>query len=174
LFLAQADCPGGSAISLGVMIRTCVYILILFIFCGAAHAAQIDLSESDVMALQKTAEAGDRGAVRQLFGFYPRSDGAVTENIDMILGNVTRHYPRLFLEELKRSNAGHGKCTTVGNTLELTDQIDEQIEELRARRESLLSVDDAPLRKLRDDCVRELDEDIQIFVNAQKQMKDGQ
>lgn len=125
------------------------------------------------MALQKNAEAGDRGAVRKLFGFYPRSDGAVTEDIDMILGNVTRRHPRIFLEELKRSNAGHGKCTTVGSTLELTDHTHAQLAELRARREALLSVTDLPLRNLRDDCIVELDQDIQIFVNAAQSMKDG-
>jgi hypothetical protein len=146
----------------------------MFLLCGATYAAQADLAESDVMALQKRAEAGDRGTVRKLFGFYPRSDGAVTEDIDMILGNVTRHHPRLFLEELKRGNAGHGKCTTVGNTLELTDQTDTQLAELRARREALLSVTDSPLRKLRDDCINELDRDILIFVNAKQSMKGEQ
>lgn len=155
------------------MTRPRSYIL-MFLFCWATCAAQADLAENDVMALQKSAEAGDRGAVRKLFGFYSRSDGAVTEDIDMILGNVARRHPRLFLEELKRSNAGHGKCTTVGNTLELTDQTDAQIAELRARRESLLSVGDESLRKLRDDCTRELDEDIQVFVNEEKRMEGGQ
>jgi hypothetical protein len=149
-------------------------LILVFLFCGVTCAAQVDLAESDVMTLQKSSEVGDRGAVRKLFSFYPRSDGAVTEDIDMILGNVTRHHPRLFLEELKRSDAGHGKCTTVGNTLELTDQTEAQIAELRARRESLLSVGDASLKTLRDDCIRELDEDIQIFVNAEQQMKGRQ
>jgi hypothetical protein len=92
----------------------------------------------------------------------------------MILSNVTRSHPRLFLEELKRSDGGHGKSTTVGNTLELTDQTEAQMAELRARRESLRPVEDASLKTLRDDCIRELDEDIQIFVNAKQQMKDGQ
>jgi hypothetical protein len=155
------------------MIRPYVLILMVF-FCGATCAAQADLAENDVMALQKSAEAGHRGAVRKLFSFYPRSGGAVTEDIDMILGNVARHHPRLFLEELKWSNAGHGKCTTVGNTLELTDQTEAQIAELRARRESLLSVGDTSPKTLRDDCIRELDEDIQIFVDAEHQMKGGQ
>ena len=146
----------------------------MILFCGATYAAQADLAESDVMALQQSAEAGDRGAVSKLFGFYPRSDGAVTEDIDMILGNVARRHPRLFLEELKRSNAGHGNCTTVGNTLELTDQTEAQLAELRARRKALLSVTDLPLKKLRDNCISELDEDIQIFVNALQSMKEGQ
>jgi len=156
------------------MTRTRGGIFIL-LFCGATCAAPADaLTESDVMTLQKGAEAGDRRAVRKLFSFYPHSDGAVTEDIDMILGNVTRSHPRLFLEELKRSDAGRGKCTTVGNTLELTDQTEAQMAELRARRESLRSVEDALLKTLRDDCIRKLDEDIQIFVNAKQQMKDGQ
>ena len=146
--------------------------LLIFLFYGAMCAVRAELAESDVMTFQKAAEAGDRSAVRKLFGFYPLSDGAVTEDIDMILGNVARCYPRLFLEELKRSNAGHGKCTTVGNTLELTDQIDSQKEELRARRKSLLFIEDASLRELRNDCIRKLDMDIWILVNAQRQMKE--
>lgn len=146
----------------------------MLLFCGVTCAAYADVAESDVMALQKSAKAGDRGAIRKLFSLYPRSDGAVTEDIDMILGNVTRRHPRLFLEELKRSNAGHGKCTTVGNTLELTDQAEAQTAELQARRKALLSVGDASLKALRDDCIHELDEDIQIFVNAMQQMKGEQ
>ena len=145
-----------------------------FVLCMAPCVAQAGLSENDVMALEKSAEIGNRAAVRSLFGFYPRSDGAVTEDIDMILGDVARRHPKLFLEELKRSNAGHGRCTTVGNTLELTDQTDAQIEELRARRQSLLSVDDVSVRKLRDDCVRELEGDIRVAVNAKQEMEDGQ
>ena len=58
----------------------------MFLLCGATYAAQADLAESDIMALQKSAEAGDRGAVRKLFSFHPHSYGAVTEDIDMILG----------------------------------------------------------------------------------------
>lgn len=142
--------------------------------CASTYAAQADLVESEVMAFQKSAEAGDRGAVRRLFGFYPRSDGAVTEDIDVILGKVTRRYPRIFLEELKRSNAGDGNCTTVGNTLELTDQVDKQLVELGARRESLLSVRNVSLTKLRDDCIRELDKDLRIIVKAQQKMKGAQ
>jgi len=146
----------------------------MLLFYVATCAAQAPLAESDVMALQKGAEAGDRGVIRKLFGFYSRSDGAVTEDIDTILGNVARRHPRKFLEELKLSDAGHGKCTTVGNTLELTDQTDAQLAELRARREALLSVTDSPLRKLRDDCIDELDQDIQIFINAAQSVKEGQ
>lgn len=138
----------------------------LLLFYVATCAAQDSLEESDVMPLQKRAEAGDRGEVRKLFGFYPRSDGAVTEDIDLILGNVARRHPRMFLEELKLSDAGRGKCTNVGNTLELTDQTNEQIAELRARRKALQSVKDSRLRELRDDCIRDLNQDIQVFVNA--------
>ena len=71
--------------TLGVMTRPCGYIS-MFLLCGATYAAQADLAESDIMALQKSAEAGDRGAVRKLFSFHPHSYGAVTEDIDMILG----------------------------------------------------------------------------------------
>src|SRR2546428_91149 len=86
---------------------------------ATSGAAQAPLSEHDVLVLAKSAEAGNRNTVRKLFGLYARSDGAVTEDIDTILGNVARRHHRIFLEELKRSDAGHGKCTTVGNTLEL-------------------------------------------------------
>ena len=57
------------------------------------------------MALQKSAEAGDRGTVRKLFGFYPHSDGAVTEDIDIDLVTSLAGIPEV-LEELKLSNAG--------------------------------------------------------------------
>lgn len=146
----------------------------MFLLFWSASAAHAGLAENDVMALQKSAEVGDRGAVRKLFNFYPLSDGAVTEDIDMILGNVARHHPRLFLEELKRNNAGHGKCTNVGNTLELTDQTEAQIAELRARRESLLSINGVSLRALRDSCLHELDQDIRVFLNVDQQVKGRQ
>jgi hypothetical protein len=146
----------------------------LLFFYVATCVAQTPLTEIDVMLLQKSAESGDRLMVRKLFGYYPRSDGAVTEDIDMILGNVARHHPEMFLEELYLSNAGSGNCTTVGNTLELTDQFDEQLAELRARREALLSVTSSPLRKLRDNCIHELDQDIQIIVNAAQTIKEVQ
>lgn len=148
-------------------------IAVALCLCTAASLAEAPVDEGAVMALKNMAEAGDRDAVHRLFGFYSHADGAAAEGIDMILGNVARKHPRLFLEELatfRRSGARmpypspNDGCTNLGNTLELADQTAAQIAELRSRRDALVTVTDVRLKLLRDDCIRQLDEAIQDFT----------
>ena len=125
--------------------------------------AQARPSEDDVFALSPLARAGDRSAVRQLFELYTRSSGAVTEDIDVILGRVAEAYPVLFLQELLRSPS-HSGCSNVSNTgEEFVDHPEEQRRELQARREALQSVAQSSLVSLRDSCIAQLDENIRLL-----------
>jgi hypothetical protein len=128
--------------------------------------AQRAVSEDDVFALAGSAQSGERSAIGKLCEFYPLSDGAATEDIDVILGEVTRAHPRVFLEELK-AHLNAPSCSNVSNTgEELVDQLSLQLAELELRRDSLQSVSDQSLAAVRDACVAQLNEHIRASREA--------
>jgi len=110
----------------------------------AAAKERNSVSEEEVFALQASAEAGDRIAIRKLFELFPHSGGAVTEDIDVVLGRTIHNHPQLFLEELIRS--GRANCdlclpSLVGNAGdELVDRLSDQVKELAIRQKALKSV----------------------------------
>ncbi len=53
----------------------------------------------DILALQ--VYAGDRESLRLAIRLRRKSDGAVLENLDAIIGHAIRAHPQLFLEEIK-------------------------------------------------------------------------
>ncbi|MBS0433011.1 MAG: hypothetical protein JSS21_11505, partial [Proteobacteria bacterium] len=65
----------------------------LFLLCYATWAAEIvhSASEEEVFALQSAAQSGNRSAIRELFDMHV--DGAVAEDIDVVLGRTIRHHP---------------------------------------------------------------------------------
>jgi len=142
---------------------------LILVGCATWAAGQThSVTEEDVFALQRPAETGDRAAIKKLFGM--QADGAVAEDIDIVLGGIIRVYPQMFLEELNNSwLATCEECLPglLGNTGEkLVDRLQEQAQELRMRRDALRSVSDKSLSNLRDKCIRILDEDIKKTLKA--------
>ena len=128
--------------------------------------AQVRPTEDDVFALEARALMGDRRAVATLFSLYPASDGAVTEDIDIVLGRVAQAHPVLFLEELKAHRPAL-ECSNVSNLgEEFVDQFDKQLLELRARRDALASVEDGSVAEQRVSCLRQLDDAIRVVAQS--------
>lgn len=133
-------------------------------------AAPPPATEADVLALESSALAGKREAIRSLFNLQTRSDGAVSEYIDIVLGSTIRKYPQLFLEELKRAEKNVRLDALVGNTgPDLVDRFDEQAVELKSRRAALRTVREASLIEVREACIRELDREIEAVTTAAQQ-----
>ena len=146
-----------------IMVRVSPFALLVFV--GAAFAVtepttseqQTPPTESDVVQLEKAAVAGDRTAVRAAFRLRQRSDGAVAEHIDIVLGSTVKGHPRLFLEELKRSDNFARLDSLLGNLgPKYVDRSSAQSRELRARSAALRSVANPELREVRDRCLKEL------------------
>lgn len=143
------------------MLKPTTLLFAGFLLGTSVALGQGSVSEDTVLALREAAVAGEHSAVRTLFDIYPLTDGAATEDIDVILGEVAREHPRLFLEELSL-HATEKDCSITSNTGErLVDQPDGALLELERRRDSLLSVSESSLIGLRDKCVAHLEESIQ-------------
>ena len=158
------------------MHKILVIAFILFVGSITIAAEERSVSEEDVFALQPSAEAGDRMAIRKLFELAPYSDGAAAEDIDVALGRTIRNHPQLFLEELRRSSSATcDRCFPglVGNTGdELVDRFDDQAKELTQRRKALASVNKKSLADLRKKLLRVLDKQIEEAKDAAKDEKE--
>lgn len=153
---------------LGIMNLLMATIATLLLAAGSeTFAAPPSATEADVLALESSALAGKREAIRSLFNLQTRSDGAVSADIDIVLGNTIRKYPQMFLEELKRAEKKDRLDALVGNTgPDLVDRLEEQAVELKSRRAALRAVREASLFEVRDACIRELDRQIEARTNA--------
>jgi transcriptional regulator len=150
--------------------------LLFLLACTPALATESGATEADVSALEGKARDGDRESIRQLFQLFQRSDGAVTEAIDIALGRTIRRAPKVFLEELQRSGikaSDHflgGLLCNLGDPF--VDRFKAQTVELKKRRAALLTVKDKPLLQLRDICVRRLDQNIEETIRAAQETKE--
>ena len=143
---------------------------VLLVAGSEISAAPPPATEADVLALEASALAGKRDAIRALFNLQTRSDGAVSEYIDIVLGSTIRKNPKVFLEELKRSEKKTRLDALVGNTgPDLVDRFEEQAVELKRRREALRTVHEPSLIEVRDACIRELDGEIEAVTTAAQQ-----
>jgi hypothetical protein len=142
--------------------------MISFLVAGVPlFAASPPATEADVSALKSSALVGNREAIRALFSLYARSDGEVSECIDIVLGGTIREHPQVFLEELHRASIKIRLDALLGNTgPDLVDRFQEQAVELKKRKASLLTVHEDSLIQVRDVCIRELDRQIEIVTNA--------
>ena len=156
---------------LSIMNRSFATIVTILLAMGTAtFAAQPSTTEADVLALESSAHAGKREAIRSLFNLQTRSDGAVSEYIDIVLGSTIRKNPQVFLEELKRAEKKGRVDALLGNTgPDLVDRFEEQAVELKNRRAALLTVGEASLIEVRDACIRELDRQIEELTTAAQQ-----
>jgi hypothetical protein len=146
-------------------------IMLSFLVTGVPlFAASPPATEADVSALESSARAGNREAIRALFSLHARSDGAVAEYIDIVLGGTIRMHPQVFLEELHLAGRKIRLDSLLGNTgPDLVDRFQEQAVELKKRKAALLTVHKGSLIQLRDECIRELDRQIETVTNAAQQ-----
>lgn len=136
---------------------TRLFIAGVLLMATAASAAESFATEADVAFLEKKVRAGNRAAVQAAFRLRVRSDGAVAEYGDWVLGSVIQRHPKLFLEELQHAGDFRRLDSILGNLgPDYVDRIAAQAIVLKARTESLRKVKDPALREIRDRCVTEL------------------
>lgn len=131
-----------------------------------AHQKVVD--ESQVETYANEVAAGNREAVRTVFALH--TDGASAETQDIVLGTLITVNPRMFLQELQRSQKTTGDRYLpglLGNLgYDYVDRFKAQIHELRARKAALLTVHDTSLLQLRNTCVASLDKQIKNLASA--------
>jgi hypothetical protein len=118
--------------------------------------------------LQRQVEARDRQATRLAFRLMTITDGASSEALDIMLGKLIRIDPKLFLEELRKSNyikIGQYRFDgLVGNEgEEFVDKELAQCLEQRLRIESLSKIKDNNLLPLRDICISTLNDSLNKY-----------
>ena len=138
----------------------------------AASQAGAGATEADVFNLQSQVNAGSRPAIRELLSL--EVDGAVAEDVDVVIGGAIRNHPEAVLEEIgKTSKAQCAPCLDglLGNLGDdFVDRFPEQVVELQKRRDALRSVEITRLRALRDKCVHILERQIvQVQAIIEKQ-----
>ncbi len=91
--------------------------------------------------LEKQVYSGDRNAVKLAFKLHVIADGAFSQWLDIILGNLIRIYPELFLEELVKYEEIIRLDSLVGNFGPIyVDKMKAHELESRLRIESLKTV----------------------------------
>jgi hypothetical protein len=119
----------------------------------------------NIDVLERQVSAGDRAAVRLGFKLYEFVDGIFAVELDRIMANLLRSYPRLFLEELI-SSPNIERIRTVGYPATSSkyeadeDRWDVYRYELEMRIKALETVTDSPLLGLRDTLIVMLKEEL--------------
>ena len=136
--------------------------MLLVTTTAGVSAHQKVVGERQVASYANKVASGNRIAVREVFAL--NTDGASAETQDIILGTLITVNPRMFLQELQRSEKTSGDRYLPGLLGNLgasyVDRIEAQIHELRARKAALLTVHDKSWLKLRNKCIASLDEQI--------------
>lgn len=128
-----------------------------------SHAEEIaiDTIFSAFPILERQIYYSDREAVNLAFHLISISDGEVGETLDIILGALIRINARLFLQELLLNRPLvpelDGLVGNFGPIYTLTDEAYRL--ETNLRIEVLKKVKDSKLRKIRDECIKELEQD---------------
>lgn len=118
--------------------------------------------------LQRQVEAREKQAARLAFRLMTITDGASSEALDIMLGKLIRIDPKLFLEELRKSNyikIGQYRFDgLVGNEGdEFVDKEQAQCLEQRLRIESLSKIKENILLPLRDICISTLNDSLNKY-----------
>lgn len=118
----------------------------------------IDSILENIILLERQIYACDTNAIKVAFRLLSISDGAFTEVLCMILGNLIRINPQLFLKEL----ADNPDWMVILGSL-VGNFGDEYIDKMRARElevsdriKALQSVQDEELLMLREECIKAL------------------
>jgi hypothetical protein len=117
----------------------------------------IDFVYDHLGTLRQRVLSRDLSASKLAFRLMTIADGAFAEDLDILLGQIIRIDPALFLQELK----GYGRVgrldALVGSLGDsYVDRIDAQRLEIKKRIQALSSVKDPAVKELRDECIKEL------------------
>lgn len=118
------------------------------------------LSAGDLQILQNQLFAQDAEAFQLAVRLYRSSDGANAEELGALVGHSVRAHPDFFLRQVARL---HIPCSQLSwplhaTGLEYVDRPEASTYESAMRRKALLSVRSKELRRVRDECLRTLQE----------------
>jgi hypothetical protein len=107
--------------------------------------------------LERQAISRDPYAVKLAFSLKTIADGAFVEDLDVMLGQLIRIDPSLFLRQLSQSQTANTRLNgVVGKLGEIyVDNSKAQLLDISKRIEALQQVSDPQLVTIRDNCVKE-------------------
>ena len=123
------------------------------------HSVGGEEQEVDVMVLESQVFAGDRAAIFLAYRIIKKSGGSIAEDLYQSLGLLIRINPKLFLETLQDSyNDSIDIGALVGNLgIAFVDRPSARRYELAARIKAIDSVHSGRLKKVRDICHKEIE-----------------
>lgn len=139
-------------------------------FSGSKREFEVfDFIYQNLKTVEKQVYARNRLSTRLAFRLMSISDGVFSEELDIILGRLINIDPKLFLKELKlRENEIVRYDTLLGNTgtEEFVGRPQDECKELKKRIDSLRSVNDKDLLKIRNRCIEELSKQVEQYCKA--------
>ena len=108
--------------------------------------------------LERQVISRDPNSIKLAFRLKGIADGAFAEDLDVLLGQLIRIDPTLFLRQLKNANIQNGRLDAlVGNYGDIyVDKVEAQRLETKERIRALETVSDSALKEIQDKCLVEL------------------
>jgi len=108
--------------------------------------------------LERQVISRDPNAIKLAFRLKAIADGAFAEDLDVLLGQLIRIDPALFLRQLKNAKVQNGRLDAlVGNYGDIyADKVEAQRLETKERIRALETVSDSALKEIQDKCLVEL------------------
>ena len=123
------------------------------------HPSEDGYNANDLYILQDQVLAKDPQAFRLAFRLYKSADGALAEELGVILGNTIRAHPSFFLEQVAKLHVPcselHWPINAAG--YEYVDRPRASNYEIRMRAVALKNVKQAELRKVQAECLKQID-----------------
>lgn len=125
-----------------------------------SKANDVIYTNETMLVLEQRVLMKERESVELAFRIKNIADGAFSEDIDVLLGQLIRIDPRLFLSELQRANVPlEGISGLVGNLGEdYVDEPEKQCAEIDLRKKALSSVVQMPLQNTKEQAIKALNE----------------
>ena len=126
----------------------------------SAPAAKFIYDGRQFSLLEHQVGAGHVESIQLAFKLFSISDGAFTEDLQIMLGKLIRPNPQLFLEELARSGLPNTYYDGLlgNNGYALVDRLDAQCLEWNYRIEALRTVASSELEKIKQSTLAKLEE----------------
>ena len=111
----------------------------------------------ELQILQNQVLAQDSQAFRLAYRLYQNADGALAEDLGVLLARTIRAHPKFFLHQVKSLNIPCSKVSWVLNVpgLEYVDRENAQHYEIEMRKKALRGVNAKELVVVRDQCLKE-------------------
>jgi hypothetical protein len=108
--------------------------------------------------LERQVISRDPNAIKLAFRLKAIADGAFAEDLDVLLGQLIRIDPALFLRQLKNAKVQNGRVDAlVGNYGDIyADKVEAQRLETKERIRALETVSDSALKEIQNKCLVEL------------------